>query len=491
MAGLYTSAGCRELDRLMIEGQGVPGFDLMRRAGQAAFDLLIDRWPGAQTITVFCGKGNNAGDGYILAGLAHRLGLGTQLLQVGVGGLRGDALRAQAWAQDQGVRAQAADSPLHGQVIVDALLGTGLRGAPRAPFAEAIGRINAAGPPVLALDVPSGVDADTGAAPGAAVQADATMSFIGAKLGLHTGAGLALRGELAHRHLGVPPAVLAQVPSCPMLTFDAAALPTLAVNQHKHQQGRLVVVGGDRTMGGAPLMAAEAALRTGAGLAIVLTRPEHHPALLARRPELMVRDADDDAAIQDALSRATALVVGPGLGRSPWSGRLFRLSLAAAKPTLIDADGLRWLAETAATATPKRHQGAAPLLITPHAGEAAQLLGVSADQVEADRPAAARRLAAKCQGVAVLKGAGTLCADATGTLLGLCGHGNPGMATAGMGDVLAGVIGGLLAQGLPASDAATIGVSLHGRAADLAAERRGQRGLLASDLMAPMAELLP
>ena len=488
MASLYTSAGCRELDRLMIEQQGMSGFELMRQAGQAAFAVLLDRWPAAQAITLFCGRGNNAGDGYIIAGLARQLGLEVQVLQVGAGGLQGDALRAQAWAQDSGVAAQAADSPLHGQVIVDALLGTGLRGGLRAPFTAAIGRINAAGLPVLAVDLPSGVNADTGAAPDGAVRADITVSFIGPKLGLHTGAGLAMRGELVQRDLGVTPALLAQVPSCPLLTFAAAALPPLAVNQHKHQMGRLVVVGGDHGMGGAPLMAAEAALRTGTGLVTVLTRPEHQAALLARRPELMVRDAGDEAGVKAALSHATALVVGPGLGRSPWGEKLFRLALAAAKPRLIDADGLRWLADAAATL--KQEPGAAPLVITPHVGEAAQLLGVRAGEVEANRPAAARRLAKKYNGVAVLKGAGTLCADAAGTLLGLCAHGNPGMASAGMGDVLAGVIGGLLAQGVSAPDAATLGASLHGRAADIASERLSQRGLLAVDLMEPMAALL-
>ena len=440
----------------MIEQQGVAGFDLMRRAGQAAFDELIHRWPGVRSVSICCGKGNNAGDGYIIAGLAQEIGLEVQLLQVGdASQLRGDAALAKAWAEERGVISSPSDASFAGEIIVDALL------------------------PVLAIDVPSGINADTGAVADAAVQADVTVSFIGAKLGLHTGPGLAARGELVQAGLGVTDAVLAQVPGCPWLHFDAADLPALAINQHKHRMGHLVVVGGDAGMGGAPLMAAEAALRTGTGLVSLLTRPEHQAAVLARRPELMVQDSDDGERAEALLARASAVVVGPGLGRAPWGERLIRLALATGKPTVIDADGLRWLAELGL-------RSASPLIITPHPGEAAALLGTSSDAIEADRPATALALARQFDAVAVLKGPGTLCA--ADKLLGLCAHGNPGMATAGMGDVLAGVIGGLLAQGLDPQRAATVGTCLHGWAGDKAALRRGQRGLIATDLFDAIAE---
>ena len=480
MTNLYTSAQCRELDRLMIEQEGVAGFDLMRRAGQAAFDELIHRWPGVRSVSICCGKGNNAGDGYIIAGLAQEIGLEVQLLQIGdASQLRGDAALAKAWAEERGVVARPDDEPFTGEVIVDALLGTGLKGALREPFKSAVERVNAGGLPVLAVDVPSGVNADTGAVADTAVQADVTVSFIGAKLGLHTGPGLAVRGDLVQAGLGVTDAVLAQVPGCPWLHFDAADLPALAINQHKHRMGHLVVVGGDAGMGGAPLMAAEAALRTGTGLVSLLTRPEHQAAVLARRPELMVQDAEDAERAAALLARASAVVAGPGLGRTPWGERLIRLALAAGKPTIIDADGLRWLAELGL-------RSAGQLIITPHPGEAAALLGTSSAEIEADRPAAALALAGQFDAVAVLKGPGTLCA--ADKLLGLCAHGNLGMATAGMGDVLAGVIGGLLAQGLDPQRAATVGTCLHGWAGDKAALRRGQRGLIATDLFDAIAE---
>ena len=453
----------------------------MLRAGRAAFDALAGRWPCARSITVFCGKGNNAGDGYVIAGLAKEIGLDAQLLQVGEGELQGDAATARTWARERGVAAEQADAPPRGQVLVDALLGTGLKGAPREPYATTIDLINSSGRPVVAVDVPTGVSGDTGAVPGRAIRADVTVSFIGPKLGLHTGPGLAFRGDLVHAGLGVPQSVLDAVPGCPLLSFDRDALAPLGVNLYKHRAGHLVVVGGDFNMGGAPLMAAEAGLRTGAGLVSVVTRAAHRPAILARRPEVMVQDADDTEAVADLLGRATAVALGPGIGGAAWGESLFRMALAAPGPLVIDADGLRWLARL-------KLRPAAPPVVTPHAAEAAQLLGVAVADVDADRPGAALQLAKEVGGVAVLKGAGTVCAAQR--LLGVCGHGNPGMATAGMGDVLSGVIGSLLAQGSGAPEAATLGACLHSHAADLAAQRMGQRGLIATDLFETIAEAL-
>ncbi len=529
MTNLYTSAQCRELDRIAIVEHGIPGFKLMLRAGRAAFDVLTNRWPEARSITVFCGKGNNAGDGYVIAGLAHVMGLDAQVIKVGAGGLRGDAELARQWAAERGVAPDPAVAAPRGEVLVDALLGTGLNGPPRESFARVVRRINAGGRPVLAVDVPTGLNADTGGVCGEAVRADVTVSFIGPKLGLHTGQGLVLRGELVPADLGVPPSVLNAVPGCPLLMFEPQSLPSLDPSLHKHRAGHLVVVGGDFDMGGAPLMTAEAALRTGTGLVSVVTRAAHRPAMLARRPEIMVRDADDTNAVAQLLDRATALAIGPGIGGGTWGEQLFRMALATPKPTLIDADGLRWLArlanapDKADTSSrqgsdccrghqPQPHQATparvlrlrgeeAPgvvasanpsqdpaRILTPHSGEAAQLLGTTVAEIERDRPGAAQRLAKQFGAVVVLKGAGTICAARC--LLGVCGHGNPGMATAGMGDVLSGVIGGLLAQGLNPPQAATEGTSLHGRAADLAAERRGQRGLVATDLFETIPELL-
>jgi ADP-dependent NAD(P)H-hydrate dehydratase / NAD(P)H-hydrate epimerase len=484
---LYTAAECRELDRLAIENHRMPGFELMFRAGRAAFGALQERWPDARHVAVCCGKGNNAGDGYIVAGLAIGSGLGVTLWQLGdPQALQGDAARARDWALTRGVAPRPGPPPaLDADVIVDALLGTGIRGAVSGDFASCIEAINGAGRPVLAIDIPSGISADTGAAAGAAVRADVTVTFIGRKIGLHTGAGAAHAGDLVFDDLGVPSAVYRSVPGLPLLDYLALPqrfrLPPRDAGAYKHALGHVVVVGGDLGMGGAPLMAAEAALRVGAGMVSVLTRAGHRPAILARRPEIMVVDADDAAARRAVLEKARCLVVGPGLGQEEWGRSLLVDALAVARPVVLDADGLNNLATMGLDV-----QG--PAIVTPHVAEAARLLGCGVPEVQADRLAAALALARRVGGVAVLKGAGSVIAAER--LVGVCAHGNPGMASAGMGDVLSGIIGGLLAQGLELSASAAAGTCLHSLAADRAAARLGQRSLLALDLLEPMIAIL-
>ncbi len=462
----------------------------MRRAGQAVFDALLDGFPSVSTLTVCCGRGNNAGDGYVIAGLAHRQGMRVQLLQIGdPDALDGDAGIARDEALAAGVtvtRTDDGDTRIEGEVLVDALLGTGIQGAPRKAYARLIERMNVCPSPTVAVDIPSGVAADTGAAAGAAIRAHTTVTFIGRKIGLHTGAGKALSGRVIFARLGVGPEVHAQVPGVDWLTFDALRrkLPVRDADAYKQALGHAVVIGGDRSMGGAVSMAAEAALRCGVGMVTVITRGEHRNAILARRPEAMVLDASDAELVEQVLAKASVIIVGPGLGRRDWGEAFFGLALEQQKPMLIDADGLHWLAETGA-------RPPAGVVITPHAAEAAVILGNSVADVQSDRPASARALADAVDGVAVLKGAGTLIAEPGATdVVGLCAHGNPGMASAGMGDVLSGVIGGLLGQGVPPVTAACLGVCLHSLAADRAAGRLGEASLLATDLVPEMIELL-
>lgn len=491
---LYTAAQCRELDRVAIEAHGMAGFDLMQRAGRAAFRVLMQRWPEAAGITVCCGKGNNAGDGYLVAGLARRAGLEVTVHQLGdAAALRGDAARARDWAASLGVMARPGPpEAIDGAVVVDALLGTGIEGQLRPPFAATAACINDSGRPVLAIDVPTGVSADTGAVAEHSVRAAVTVTFIGRKLGLFTGPAVSYAGEVIFDDLGVPGAVYRAVPGgCPWLHYDTLpdgyTLPARDANVHKHALGHLVVVGGDHSMGGAPLMAAEAALRCGAGMVSVIARAGHRPAMLARRPEVMVVDADDAALRGAVLDKATTLVVGPGLGQSPWGEELFKQALERGLPTVLDADGLNLLARGGVGIR-------GPLVATPHPGEAARLLDSSGADIQADRPAAVRLLAERLSAAVVLKGAGSLVAvpgaDGRAELLGLCAHGNPGMASAGMGDVLSGVVGALLAQGLGPGAAAAAGTCLHSYAADRAAGALGQRSLLASDLLEPLIEIL-
>ena len=476
---LYRAEQVRELDRRTIAG-GIAGFALMQRAAAAAWQALRARWPGARSLTVLCGGGNNGGDGHVLAALAAAEGLAVQRVLVKpVEALTGDARRAADMATAAGVAAVPWQSglPFEGEVVVDALLGTGLGGEVRGAAREAIEAVNASARPVLAIDIPSGLHADTGARLGVAIRATLTVTFIADKLGLYTGAAPAHVGEPVFCALGVDAEGEADlVPAARRLEAGliAAWLPPRPRDAHKGDCGHALVLGGAPGFGGAALLAAEACARLGAGKVSLATAPEHVTASLVRRPEVMVhgvRGAGDLATLPEG---ADVLVVGPGLGQGSWGQGMLQAALAASKPLVVDADGLNLL-----TTRPKGRRRD-DWILTPHPGEAARLLGCSGGEVEADRPAAARALQRRFGGVVVLKGAGTLVAGPEG--LAVCPHGNPGMASGGMGDALSGILGALLAQGLPLETAARLGVLVHALAADRAAHAGGERGLLAGDL---------
>ena len=340
--------------------------------------------------------------------------------------------------------------------------------------------LNAANLPILALDVPTGLHADTGLPLGSAVRATVTITFVGLKQGLFLGLAADYCGELEFADLGVPPEVgLALTPPLQRLTAAElrAALPPRARTAHKGAHGRLLVVGGGPGMSGAIRLAAEAALRTGAGLVYVATHPQSIATVMSGRPELMCHAVSVAADLDALLPLADAVVVGPGLGRSDWSNGLWRKSLETNLPLIVDADALNLLAET------PRPRGR--WILTPHPGEAGRLLGKAADDVQLDRLGSVHELASRYEGVAILKGAGTLIAQAGAEGASVCDRGNPGMATAGMGDVLSGVVGALVVQGSDLASAACAGVLLHAAAGDAAAAD-GERGMLASDLLAQL-----
>lgn len=461
---VFTGAESRAFDSRAIEVFEIPGIRLMHRAGRAAFEVLRDRWPAARLITVVCGAGNNAGDGYVVAGLARDAGLGVDILQVGdPDNLKGEALDAARFAQARlGADLGRTARPWcpSGDVVVDALLGTGVRGEVRADFVDAIAAINATGKPVLAVDVPSGIDADSGAllTPDP-VRADVTVTFVAAKLGLMTGDAVDYVGEVVFDDLDLPCAVYDR-PGVRVLNGEGVDALNRRRGAHKGDSGRLLIVGGETDMGGAVALAGEAALRTGAGLVSVATREENRAAILARRPELMVRATRSAADIVDLAERASAVAIGPGLGRGKWGRELLAYCANVGKPLVVDADGLNIVADGDVELPPNT-------VITPHPGEAGRLLGQDSAWVQAHRPAAAAALADDAK-VAILKGAGTLIAQ-TGAVRSICVDGNPGMATAGSGDVLTGIVGALLARGLAPPLAADLGVWLHARAGDDAA----------------------
>lgn len=483
---LYRASEVRELERIAIEEQAIPGIALMNRAGAALLDLLCERWPAARQIVVVCGAGNNGGDGYVVARLARERGLAVTLMALrDPAMLTGDARRSWDAARSTGVSAVAFDATLinTADVVVDAIFGIGLDREVVGEWADAINAINASGVPVLAVDIPSGLDADTGQALGVAVVAEVTLTFIALKRGLFTGNGRDYSGEIRLDPLGLP-AVLYQHDSAPCQRIDwlrlKPLLPPRRRSAHKGEFGHLLIVGGDHGMAGAVRLAAEAALRVGSGLVTVATRSEHLAAMAAARPEVMWRGVESAADLQPLLQRATVVAIGPGLGQEEWGRQLFNCVAESELPLVVDADGLNLLAQGPANSC--------GWILTPHPGEAGRLLGCSAEQINRDRFDAAARLSRQYGGVVVLKGAGTLVVDGRGKMA-VCSDGNPGMATAGMGDLLTGVIGALLAQGLSLSEAAQSGVALHVAAADRAA-LAGERGMLATDLLLPLRLLV-
>jgi ADP-dependent NAD(P)H-hydrate dehydratase / NAD(P)H-hydrate epimerase len=477
---LFTPAQARAIDQRVIDELGIPGFELMGRAAAASFAQLRRLWPEARRLRIVCGAGNNGGDGYLVGRDALAAGLQVDLVALGVPKEGGDAAQArQAFLDAGGIVTRLADDDALGEpdVIVDAIYGTGLNRAPEGEAKAAIEAINAAGVPVLALDVPSGLSADTGAAPGVAVRATATATFIVHKRGLHTHLA-ELAGSVVLHPLDLPASIL-EAPDATLLTPHG--LPPRPRDSHKGSNGHVIAIGGDHGTGGAVRMAAEAAARTGAGLVSVATREQNVLAMNAARPELMAHAVDGPQTLQPMLDKASVVALGPGLGQAAWGHALWQTALDAGKPTVLDADGLNLL-----HAEPRALP--AKIVLTPHPGEAGRLLGIPTAEVQADRFDAARRLARKYEAVVVLKGNGSLIAAPDGTVA-VCPWGNPGMASGGMGDTLTGIIAGLLGQGCDPCEAACLGVGLHARAADAAA-RHGERGLLAGDLLEPLRRLV-
>ena len=473
---LYTAAQVRELDRIAIQDNGIDGYVLMCRAGAAAFNLMRTRWPHARVVRVLCGSGNNGGDGYVLAALAARSGLEAEVLAMSPA-RSPTAIRACKDYEDAGGRVSAFDQSKlnHADLLVDAILGTGLTQVLNAAYAEIVGKVNASGKAVLGLDIPSGLNADTGSVMGDAVRCDATVTFIGAKLGLFTGEGPAVGGTLVLDDLEVPTGIYAGVePAARIITpaKDGIGLPRRRKTMHKGMAGQVLVVGGGEGMPGAARMAAQAAYRVGAGLVRVATSPGHTQQITATCPEIMAIGIDDPGDLGGALEQADVVAIGPGLGKSRWARELLERSLDSGLPMVVDADALNLLPEIG------QHRG--NWILTPHPGEAGRLSGMETATVQADRAKAAELIRQRFGGVVVLKGSGTLVDDGA---LWVCDRGNPGMASGGMGDVLTGIIGGLVAQGCGLSTAARYGVWLHATAADRAADEGGEIGLMATDLL--------
>lgn len=486
-SALYQSQQIQELESHVIQDQVNDVVGLMELAGNSAFKLIGDHWPQAKRIVVCCGKGNNGGDGYVLARLAQQAGLDVTIYSAcDQSELRDAALRGAKLCEELGVKIQKfnPNQKIEADVIVDALLGIGLRGPVQEPYLSFIQSINQSKCPVLAIDVPSGLDASTGNVQGIAVKAAVTITFMALKAGLFTDHGPAYCGKVFCDSLGVPHKYLEQLPPfAQLLLWDELKhlLPRRERDAHKGNYGHVLVVGGDYGMGGAVRMAAEAALRVGAGLVSVATRPEHVPVVNCSRPEIMCHQVVTTQDLDPLLKKATVVVIGPGLGKSDWAKQLLSKVLTSTLPKVIDADGLNLLSES--------EQYSDQWVLTPHPGEAARLLSTTNENIQQDRFESASRIQKQYGGVVVLKGVGTVIKDKEACAA-VCPAGNPGMASGGMGDVLSGVIGGLLAQKLTTIMAAKLGVLIHSAAADQAANEGGERGLLATDLMSHLRTLV-
>ncbi len=488
---LYTCQQVKSLDQLAMKHYSLLPYELMDRAAQAALRVLHHHWHKHHRIAIVCGQGNNGGDGYVLARLAKQKDWFVNVYDVSPQEFTGRSPEAQEaredWIASGGV-IHPIPSVFTEELIVDALLGTGAH-FPVAPlFAQAIEAINQSHKAVFALDIPSGLNGDTGCIEGPVVKADVTLTFVGLKMGLVSHQGNDVVGKLEFDHLGLEDSLIAKIPPA-AYRIDYASLenvvPHRLLSANKGNQGHVLIVGaGKAQYGGSVCLAGEAALRAGAGLVSVIVAPESLIRSAHAPLELMMTACEEPKEAKDFFERATVLVLGPGLSQSPWGEKWFHYTLSQAMargvPIVIDADGLNWLSKC-----PQKVENA---VFTPHPGEAARLLNTTVESIQHNRLENAKIIQDKLGGTVVLKGAGTVIINAQQKAYVLAG-GFPALATGGTGDVLSGVMGALLAQGMNASEAAQLSVCVHALAAK-EQQKQGIRGMMASDLLPAIRRLL-
>ena len=498
---LATAAEMRELDRRTIEEYGIPGIVLMENAGRAVVSAIAHEWGPVEgkRYVIFCGKGNNGGDGLVIARRLHNMGAKVSV-RLFSGDMKGDAGINLNAARNMGIEIAPVSRDLseentlaaHADVVIDAIFGTGLSSEVGEPHAGVMKMINSTARKVVAVDVPSGINSDDGKVMGVAVHADMTVTFGLPKRGLYLYPGAQAAGTIKTAEIGIPRAAIGNSAIGANLLTAAhvrGLLPKREPDSHKGTYGHLLIIAGSVGKTGAAVLAARAALRSGAGL-VTLAVPESLNDIFEEKlteemtvplPETDERSLSYAAldGILELLEGKTAVAIGPGISRNAHTGRLVRELLPKLNiPAVLDADALNILSEDE---TPLDSM-TVPVILTPHPGEAGRLLGVPAVEVQMERPSSAAALAKAHNCTVVLKGARTLVASPDGSFY-VNPTGNPGMATAGTGDVLTGVISSFLAQGLKAHDAALIGVYAHGYAGDRAMDVKGYAGLIAGDII--------
>ncbi|MCP3851571.1 MAG: NAD(P)H-hydrate dehydratase [Gammaproteobacteria bacterium] len=506
----YSSEAVRKIDQLMVDKGVVDNsYQLMSRASEALLRFINLNFSKIDHITIICGAGNNAGDGYVLARLAKQKEtephLKVHLISIiDPEQLKGDAHQAYKDWKDCGgtVETMAKAHFPATDLIIDALIGTGLDRPLENEWFEAVEAINASNKPILSVDIPSGLSADTGAVLGTAINAQHTLTFIGQKMGMYTAMARHHCGEIHFASLGVSEELYHQVEHDAVLmdwSTLAEKLPCRSPISHKGDHGHLLIIGGDHGMSGACRIAGEAALRAGVGLVSIATRKENINSVNSARPELMVHGVETAHDLEPLLKKATTVAIGPGLGTDQWGMALLDKIIKLLKhqedtdgkkiTCVIDADALNLMAQhNLIVHNPD-------IIYTPHFGEASRLLKHNCEHpsTETDRFSMARELRQKYFGTFVLKGAGTLVNLRDTTSLEdeifICPYGNEGMASAGMGDCLTGIIGALLAQKLSSPDATQLGVCIHAKAGDLTA-KEGKIGMIVSDLLPKIRQLM-
>jgi ADP-dependent NAD(P)H-hydrate dehydratase / NAD(P)H-hydrate epimerase len=496
MEPLFDADEMRATDSWAIETKGVPSLDLMERAGEGLARVVAEHAPSGR-IAIVCGKGNNGGDGLVAARLLRQDGRDVDVLAVWPPrSLRGDAAAQLKRLPGDAPAAFEPDRLDGAQVIVDAVLGTGSSGAPREPAAAVIEAIDAAKAPVVAADIPSGVDASTGEVAGPAVRAVATATFHRAKLGLWIHPGKACAGSVEVIDIGIPRGAPARPDTGLIGPGVLRGMPRRRASSTKFSSGNVFVIGGSTGLTGAPAMAALAAMRAGAGYVTVAAPAALEAAFSARLLEAMMvgLPAENGTICAEAVEptlrairRADAVVLGPGLGRTAEAQAFAREMFERIDtPLVIDADGLNALAGVFPEDLPHRRW---PTVLTPHAGELGRMLDVDSAEVGRARLEHARAAAARSRAFVVLKGDDTLVADPGGRVAVSPGDA-PALATAGTGDVLSGVIAAMLAKRLPPAHAACAAVYAHLRAGQLAAVPHGPDGVIASDVIAHLPAAL-
>ncbi|MDG4812681.1 NAD(P)H-hydrate dehydratase [Hydrogenovibrio sp. 3SP14C1] len=483
MMQLYTTDSTQAIERFAIDKQNIPGLLLMKRAAYFSYQTLRQCYPDAQHLLIVCGTGNNGGDGFALAQYAHIGGCEVSIALLGAQDkIKGDASTCLQECLALGLSPEPFNATLleNADTIVDAVFGTGLNQPVTGEYAKVFETLNDTHTPILALDIPSGLQADTGNILGTAIRASHTCTFITHKPGLYTYLGPETAGKIHYSPLFLSQSSYnrqAAVAENHPLKHWLNQLPQMHPSSHKGSRGTLLLIGGNLHMMGAIQLASLAALTTGAGLVKIITQPDHVTALTQSQPELMTYT---QAEFEQQADSAKVIGIGPGLDQDAWAIDRFNETLLKNLPKVLDADALNLLAQ--------HPQKQANWILTPHPGEAGRLLGISTEAVQSNRIEAIKKLHQKYGGVIVLKGNGTLVYD--GNQMELCTAGNAGMAVGGMGDVLTGAITSLVAQGMDLYAAACLGVSLHAHSGDTLANQKSQAGVIPSDLALVMSQLL-